>query len=86
MVTGCARREVRDWKVTFQLPPVDQRSEQVLELVEQLRKVLAAGPVADLTAPARRALRTGGARTQSDRGQVAGRGVRGSRTLDAQSR
>jgi ParB family chromosome partitioning protein len=52
-----ARREVRHWKVTFQSPPADQRSERVLELVEQLRNVLAAGPVADLTVAARRALR-----------------------------
>jgi ParB family transcriptional regulator, chromosome partitioning protein len=51
-----ARREVREWKVTFQPASSDQRSARVLELVERLRQVLAAGPVADLTAPARRAL------------------------------
>jgi ParB family chromosome partitioning protein len=52
-----ARREVREWKVTFQPTPSDQRSMRVLELVDQLRKVLAAGPVADLTPAARGALR-----------------------------
>jgi ParB family chromosome partitioning protein len=50
-----ARREVREWKVTFQSALPDQRSQRVLELVEQLRKVLAAGPTADLNSAARRA-------------------------------
>jgi hypothetical protein len=48
--------QAQQWKVTFQQAPANERSTQVLELVQRLHAVLVAGPIDELTPRAQRAL------------------------------